>query len=108
MTEKIKGFKKESITIKSMENPIIKKKHGRQDHPFMLERNCRRRGILGCWFTIDGDKIIDAAMQVESFDLRLLNDTLFMSIDQTMEFNRDLKTTSVQKVTIRNKYVKSK
>lgn len=75
--------------------------------PYKFERNCRRRGILGTSFTIDGDRILYATDHVEAFDLRLLNDTLFMSIDQTTQFNRDLKITSVQKVTIRNKYVRS-
>ena len=74
---------------------------------YWLERKCERRGILGCSFTIDGDRLMYVS-HVEAFDLRLLNDTLFMSIDQTMEFNRDLKTTNVRKATIRNKFVKLK
>lgn len=76
--------------------------------PFWMERNNCRNGIIGCDFTINGDKLIDAANQIEAFDLRIVNDTLFLSLDETMSFNRDLETKLFKNLTLRNKYIRLK
>lgn len=77
-----------------------------REKPFWMDRNSCSRGILGCYFRIDEDKLIDAANQIEAFDLRINCDTLFMSIDETVSFNSELNTNQLKKVIIRNRYIR--